>query len=122
MIGRRAAGRRTSRSGAGGRGRQVLATVRSRVAAVVWGLAALAALMLAVGALLIALGANTDNALVAVVIDIASALDLGIFSRNDGIFTFEGDDAETKNALVNWGLGAVAYLVVGKTAERAIAP
>ena len=44
----------------------------------------------------------------AFVLDGADALDLGVFSREDGIKEFEGSNADTKNALFNWGLGAIA--------------
>src|SRR3954449_3767012 len=94
------------------KGRGGTAAVRVRLAQLVWLAAVVCALFLAVGALLIALDANLDNALVSFVIDGADALDLGVFSRQNGIFTFDGVDAATKNALANWGLGAVAYLVV----------
>jgi hypothetical protein len=53
---------------------------------------------------------------------VADALDLEVFSRDNGIFTFHGGDAATKNALANWGLAAVAYLVVGRILERVIRP
>ncbi|MBA8802693.1 hypothetical protein FB382_000984 [Nocardioides ginsengisegetis] len=96
--------------------------VRTQVARVVWLLFALAALFLAVGALMVALDANTGNALVKFVIDTADRVDLGVFSRQDGIKHFTGQDATTKNALFNWGLGAVAWLVVGRIVERLIRP
>jgi hypothetical protein len=96
--------------------------VRGRAAQAVWLAAVLCALVLAVGALLIALDANRDNALVKLVLDVADILDLGVFSRGNGIFTFDGADAATKNALANWGLGAVAYLVVGRLLERVVRP
>ena len=96
--------------------------VRLVVAQVVWVAAVVCALVLAVGALLIALDANPDNALVKLVLDVADVLDLDVFSRGNGIFTFEGADAATKNALANWGLAAVAYLVVGRILERVIRP
>jgi hypothetical protein len=95
--------------------------VRSRIASVVWLLAVLAALFLAVGALLIALKANQGNAIVKFVLDVADTLDLGVFSRNNGIFTFSHGEA-IKAALVNWGIGAVAYLIVGKILDRLIRP
>ncbi|MBC9733131.1 hypothetical protein IBJ60_07840 [Nocardioides sp. zg-578] len=96
--------------------------VRAQVATVLWTLFALAAIFLAVGALCIALGANRDNGLVTFVLDVADAVDLGIFSRDNGIKQFEGGNAETKNALFNWGLGAVAWLVVGRVVERVVRP
>ncbi|MDF1606495.1 hypothetical protein [Nocardioides sp. YIM 152315] len=99
-----------------------LAMVRTRLAQVVWLVAVVCALFLATGALLIALDANQDNALVSFVLDTADRIDLGVFSRDNGIFTFEGKDAATKSALANWGLGAVAYLIVGRIVERIVRP
>jgi uncharacterized membrane protein len=96
--------------------------VRSRLASLVWLVAVVCALFLAVGALLIALGANQDNAIVKFVLDVADVLDLNVFGRDTGIFTFDGKDAATKEALVNWGIAAVAYLVVGKILDRIIRP
>jgi ABC-type glucose/galactose transport system permease subunit len=96
--------------------------IRVRIAQVVWALFALAALFLAVGALLIAVNANRDNALVRFVLDAANTLDLGIFSRSNGIKHFGGANAEVKNALLNWGLAAIAWLVLGRILERMIRP
>jgi hypothetical protein len=96
--------------------------VRTRVAQAVWVVAVVCALFLAVGALLVALDANQDNALVKFVLDVADVLDLEVFSRGNGIFEFRGGDAATKNALANWGLAAIAYLVVGRVLERVIRP
>ena len=100
--------------------------VRSRIASLVWLLCVLAAIILASGALLFALDANMQNDLVKAVIDTAEKLD-GPFWR---IFEFHTDtkgpgpgphDA-TKEHLVNWGLAAVAYLVVGRVLDRIIRP
>ena len=103
-------------------GNMNLARARVQVARVVWLLFVVAALFLAVGALLIALDANQSNDLVKFVLDTADKLDLGVFSRENGIKEFHGDNAATKNALFNWGLGAIAYLVVGRIVERIIRP
>lgn len=108
-----------------GTGKKVAAganLVRSRLASLVWLVAVVCALFLAVGALLIALKANQDNAIVAFVLHVADRLDLGVFSREQGIFTFDGKNAATKNALVNWGIAAIAYLVAGKVLDRIIRP
>jgi len=108
-----------------GTGKKVLAgtnLVRSRLASLVWLVAVVCALFLAVGALLIAVDANQDNALVKFVLEGANRVDLGIFSKDNGIKQFSGPNAETKNALFNWGLGAVAWLVVGRMLERLIRP
>lgn len=88
---------------------------RNRIAAVVWLIAVLAALILAVGALLIALDANADNAMVGWVFDAAKRIDWFFWK------IFEMKD-RTKNHLVNWGLAAVSYLIVGRIADRIIRP
>ncbi|QZY30235.1 hypothetical protein [Nocardioides coralli] len=95
---------------------------RTRVAQAVWLVFVVCALFLAVGALLVALDANEKNALVDFVTSGADAVDLGIFSRRNGIKEFAGSNADVKNALVNWGLGAVAYLVVGRIIDRVVRP
>lgn len=98
------------------------AGLRMRLAQVLWLAAVVCALFLAVGALLVALDANQDNALVSFVLDVADVLDLGVFDPDNGVFTFEGADADTKNALANWGLAAIAYLVAGRIVERVVRP
>jgi hypothetical protein len=100
----------------------VATKIRATVAQLLWLACALAALLLAVGALLVALDANRDNTLVRFVLDAADFVDLGVFSRVDGIKQFEGSGANVKNALFNWGLGAVAWLVVGRILDRIIKP
>ncbi|HEX5919759.1 MAG TPA: hypothetical protein VFY76_17995 [Nocardioides sp.] len=96
--------------------------IRAALAQVVWLACAFAALLLAVGALLIALDANKSNELVSAVLRAASWVDLDVFSRQDGIKQFRGEGAQVKNALVNWGLGAIAWLVVGRVLYRIIKP
>ena len=96
--------------------------IRARLAQLVWLVAALCALLLAVGALLIALDANKSNDLVDFVLRAADFVDLEVFSRRDGIKQFRGQGAEVKNALFNWGLGAIAWLVVGRILDRIIKP
>jgi hypothetical protein len=103
----------------------VVNQVRTRLAQVVWIVCVVAALFLAAGALCIALKANPENDLVKFITDTADKLDLGVFSRGkDGVAHFTGRThaAETKNALVNWGLAAVVWLVGGKLLERVIRP
>ena len=109
-------------SGVTGRGSAGVNRARTVAAQVVWLLFLLAALILAVGALLVALDANEDNGLVKFVLDAADALDLGVFSRDNGVMEFDGSSADTKNALVNWGLGAIVWLAVGRILERIIRP
>jgi hypothetical protein len=95
---------------------------RATLAQLVWLACALAALVLAAGALLIALDANRSNELVDAVLTAASWADLDVFSRQDGIKQFRGEGAEVKNALVNWGLAAIAWLVAGRVLYRIIRP
>lgn len=95
---------------------------RSGLAQLIWLVAALCALVLAVGALLVALDANRSNELVRFVLQAADTVDLGVFSRADGIKQFRGDGADVKNALFNWGLGAIAWLVVGRVLDRIVKP
>lgn len=99
-----------------------MTTVRNKIAQVVWLLCVIAALLLAVGALFVALNANPENGLVSFVLDGANAVDLGVFSMNDGIKEFTGANADTKNALFNWGLGAIFWLVLGRILDRIIRP
>jgi hypothetical protein len=98
------------------------ASVRTRIAQLVWLVFVVAALFLALGALCVALDFNESNPLVKFVIDGANVFDLNIFSREDGLKEFHGSNADTKNALFNWGIGAVVYLVVGRFLERLIRP
>ncbi|WP_230486630.1 hypothetical protein [Nocardioides anomalus] len=109
-------------SGASGRGAESVRLVRLRLAQLLWLVFLLAALFLAVGALLIAVDANRDNDLVKFVLEGADRVDLGIFSKDNGIKQFGGDDPETKNALFNWGIGAVAWLIVGRIVDRLVRP
>jgi hypothetical protein len=109
-------------SGTPGRGARTVTRVRIVLAQVIWLLFLVAAMFLAVGALLIALDANQDNDLVKFVLEGADRVDLGIFSRDNGIKQFTGENADTKNALFNWGLGAAAWLFVGRILERLIRP
>jgi hypothetical protein len=112
----------TGTSGTPGKGSASVGRLRGLAAQVIWLLFVVAALFLAVGALLVALDANRDNGLVQFVLDGADAVDLGVFSVDNGIMKFTGENAETKNALFNWGLGAVVWLVVGRILDRVVRP
>jgi hypothetical protein len=96
--------------------------VRRALAHAVWVICSIAALFLALGALFVAFDANTGNALVKFVLDVADRLDLGVFDRNDGIKQWTSQNAETKNALFNWGIGALVWLVAGRILDRLIRP
>jgi hypothetical protein len=99
-----------------------VAAIRTRVAQLVWLVCVVFALFMAVGALTYALDANPDNTLVEFVRNGANAVDLGVFSLENGIKEFVGKNSDTKNALFNWGLGAVFWLVVGRLLDRIIRP
>ena len=109
-------------SDASGRGARAVTRTRVILAQVVWLLFLTAALFLAVGALLIAVDANRDNELVKFVLAGADRVDLGIFSKDNGIKQFDEPNAETKNALFNWGIGAAVWLMMGRLLDRLIRP
>ena len=98
------------------------ARVRMIVARVVWAVFVVCASVLAIAALLIAVDAEPSNPFVELVLDLAASVDLGIFSLENPIKEFDGKNGETTTALFNYGLGAVAYLVVGRLLERVIRP
>jgi hypothetical protein len=79
--------------------------------------------VLALGAFLVAARDNVsqDNALVKFVLHFADAID-GPFSRKNGIFEFQGRNATTKDAVVNWGIAAIVYLAIGRYLQRLLAP
>jgi hypothetical protein len=105
-----------------------LAAVRSRLALVIRIVFLVFALVLALGALLVAFRANVSdsNSLVRFIKAFADAID-GPFGRTNGVFHFHGTGhrgaatAVTKNALVNWGIAAVVYLVIGRVLGRLVA-
>ncbi len=99
-----------------------LSKVRLRVAQLVWAVCLVFALVMAVGALTYALKANPDNNLVDFIRSFADAVDLGAFTLENGIKEFVGKNSDIKNALFNWGLGALFWLVVGRILERVIRP
>jgi hypothetical protein len=81
------------------------------------------AAILALGALLVVLQKNVsaDNPIVKFVLDVADHID-GPLGRKDGIFVFHGKNGAKWDAVVNWGLAAVVYLVIGNVLHRVIAP
>ncbi len=101
------------------------ARVRSTAARVVWLVCLTLAMILAVAAFSYALEFEGDNPLVRFVRDLADTVDLGVFDLDNPIKSFDDDDAsvaQTKTALTNYGIGAVAYIVVGRVLERVIRP
>jgi hypothetical protein len=100
-------------------GKKVVAganALRTRIASIVWLVAVICAAVLAVAALMVALKLNPDNAIVKFITDFAKAIDFGKFKD------FTGKGAATKEALTNYGISAVIYLVVGKILDRIIRP
>ena len=81
------------------------------------------AVVLALGAFLIAARDNVSqsNEVVKFVKHFADAVD-GPFSRDNGIFKFSGKNAETKDAVVNWGIAAIVYLAIGRYVQHLLAP
>ena len=101
-----------------GTGRRGFDHARSGLASLVWTASLVAAGVLLLGVALVVVDANTRNALVAWILKAADVLDLGVFGRDTGVKQFTGEGAAVKNAVVNWGLGAVAWLVVGRLVRR----
>jgi hypothetical protein len=81
------------------------------------------ATILALGALLVVLrnNVNETNSVVKLITDVADAIS-GPFSRDNGVFDFQGKNAVAKNALLNWGIAAVVYLLIGRFLANAIGP
>ncbi len=79
--------------------------------------------VLALGAFLVAAHDNVSqtNVVVKFILDVADAID-GPFSRDNGIFSFHGTNAATKDAVVNWGIAALVYLAIGRYLQRLLAP
>jgi len=99
------------------------AAVRTKAARAVRIVFAALATILALGAVLVVLrdNINQGNSVVEFITDVADAVS-GPFSLNDGIFDFTGKNALAKNALANWGIAAIVYLLVGRVLSSAIAP
>ena len=98
--------------------------VRTRLAQVVEIAFTLIAAFLVLAAILVSLrdNINADNPLVEFVKGIANTFD-GPFSRKDGVYASDSQKhGVTINALINWGLAAAVYLVVGRIAGRIIRP
>jgi hypothetical protein len=97
--------------------------IRAKVARAVRIVFGVLAAILALGVVLVVLrdNINPDNVIVKAIIDIADAIS-GPFSLQDGIFDFKGKNAVAKNALLNWGIAAVVYLLIGRFLANAIAP
>lgn len=96
----------------------IMTTVRRYTAATVRIVTTAFAVVLVLGAVLIALGdvVNRDNGIVSFIVDAAEAVD-GPFSRDGGIFSFDGEGLTT---LTNWGIGAAVWLLIGRVVSGLI--
>jgi uncharacterized membrane protein len=99
-------------------------SIRSGIASAVWLLAVVAALILAAGALVVALDLNPENAVVSFLTETADKLNvLGDLKTFEGGRSADSQhSALVKTVLVNWGIAALAYLIVGKVLDRLIRP
>ena len=104
----------------GARGARVV-EARAQIGRIVGLVFSLIALLLAIGAVLVALGHNVDqtNPIVKAILDFDAAVS-GPLGRDHGIFHFHGKSEAAKNALVNWGIAALVYLLVGRLLARLI--
>ena len=99
-----------------------IARVRSIVARTVWVICLILALVLAAAAFSFALDANDENDLVQLIRDLANAFDLTFFDLDNPVKKFEDPNSDVKNALFNYGICAVIYLIAGRFLERIIRP
>lgn len=71
------------------------------------------AFVMALGAILVAATADPANGFVTLVYNFDASMSLGMFKRIDGLVTFTGGAAATRDGLFNLGLGALAWLGIG---------
>ncbi len=105
------------------RGGPAVAKARVQLARVILLVFTLVAAMLAIGALLVALrhNINEDNAVVRLITQFDDLVD-GPLGRDNGIFAFHGKNEVAKEALVNWGIAALVYLLIGRVLARVVRP
>jgi hypothetical protein len=99
--------------------------VRTTVARIVWAVCVFFALILAAAVLLVAIEANEQNDLVRFIGDTSDAVDLGLFDLADPIKDFNTNVpnfSDTGTVVFNYGLAAVAWLVIGRIADALIRP
>jgi len=100
--------------------------IRSRIASIVWIVAVVCAVILALAAILIALQDNvkSGNPIVEWLTGVSNVI-AGPFGNVEGS-AFSGGlfnlDSTPKEALANWGVAALVYLVVGRLLDRVIRP
>jgi hypothetical protein len=100
-----------------------IAALRQNMGAIVKIVFTALAALLALGALLVAGGSviSPENSLVKLVWHLVNVFD-GPFAKDNGIFTFDGANADKLDAVVNWGLGAVVYMAIGNFLRALIRP
>jgi hypothetical protein len=99
--------------------------IRTTIAKIVWYVCVFFALILASAVLLVAIEANTGNDLVRFIGDTSDAIDLGLFDLGDPIKDFDmqvPNTSDTGTVLFNYGIAAVAWLVIGRIADAIIRP
>ncbi|MCL2543105.1 MAG: hypothetical protein FWE71_11705 [Nocardioidaceae bacterium] len=102
--------------------RLTTAQIRGWIARIVWTICLVIALFLAAAAFSYALDANAANPLIKLIRHVAESCDLGWFDLNNPLWQAKPPNALTKTALANYGIAAVAYMVVGRILERIIRP
>jgi hypothetical protein len=100
-----------------------LVQLRKRMAAIVKIAFTTIAILLSLGALLVVAGdiVSASNVLVKAIWNIDDFFD-GPFSRDQGVFTFTGGNAVKLDAVCNWGLAAVVYMIVGNVMRSFLQP
>jgi len=81
------------------------------------------AIFFALGALLAVAGqyVSATNPLVEFINQVAGWFE-GPFSRDGGVFSFTGENADRWNALVNWGLASLVYSLIGSVLRAVMRP
>lgn len=100
-------------AGASGGGRRILSVLAGLIGVI--GL--VCSVILAVGALLVALDADSGR-----LYDVVSGTCDVLVGPLRDVFSFTGTNARMKEALVTWGAGSIAYLLVGLAAQSLLRP
>ena len=100
-----------------------IVALRRRMAAIVKLAFTTVAILLSLGALLVVAGdaISATNVLVKAIWNIDNFFD-GPFSRDHGVFAFTGDNAIKLDAVCNWGLAAIVYMIVGNVLRTFLQP
>lgn len=111
----------TRRGRAARRGPDSMTVVRARIATVLQIVTVVFAVVLVLGALLVAAGdvINRDNVIARFVLGFAELVD-GPLDRENGIVQFDGENSERWQALVNWGLAALVWYLIGRLLGRLV--